>query len=1075
MATVLTNDQIERPKGQGFEGSGPAVDLPSTGQERAPLHITVPVGDKNKSITQEDPKPTPAPEDRVNPDWSNIQKALENGYSRDEISSYIQETQKLTPDDADRQIVESVQAKIKAAQKEGYSDDEIKSFLIDNRYDGSVIDSAIATARVPKPHRKYQWDPNTPAEEVMDAADLYHNIYDKYSNLGKQVLGVFNEQKGLEARRDINRINATISAKLNEKGFKTSYNPVTDDLEYEDENGNMRPVDTSMMNSIFNSKGEMAGATAGAITGARAGAVIGSAIGSAAPVVGTALGAVAGTVIGGVGGSAIGAMTGRGADMVLNSYILKDKLEANLAWTQMKEAGIADVMFGVLGAGVLKLGKTGFKVTVRAWDLVLAGNSKGAYNALLENMLIDETQAKEIVSQWEKLAGHSAPGKNFQEKAINVITTTRQGGEAFLQPSIGKDPKLANRVVSEVSARAKGLYKAIDEVDAEGAGRLLREDLTRYKKDVEDFYALVKNEAGEAIDGTDFRFDMDKLAVRPALDAVAGTIKDPRAGERFAAYLAKIDSNTGGRTFSDLIDLRQTINQFKYSTTKLNAKDKAVINDALKRVDSLISKAANEYMDHPKDWLNNWAKAKSEYSKMKVLEANVLYKAIMKKGATEETIARAIKDKINSLDGTFDQVLDKLPPATRVKAEAAIIKVLTDKFTVGNATDLQATHFPMLAEALKNMDIKTPEARRLVKVIDEIAKVFKNDINLGQLSGRLTVPQFQSYLTTDPIVRAKFEVASGMFKWAKRMLPTKEGNNLALVNKVSKLLENPLNARTAEDFIKGMPKESQAEMRSLVKELQLQWGKQPVKPKGDFVKMYKQTKTGKLTATDGAWGKGVYLVPKIANPLSDSKVIGHEVNMSRLANFQDISNLVASEVTPKNLHRYPKVMQQLMDNGYLGITDGERVMLFPETTKGVSGSFKPIPEREWPDASKIKDNSKTFYRGVDGDYADKEFTFWTDNKAAAKDYANGAALTNNGKNPKVLERVMAGGKGRNIQEEIDQAIMEGYEYKGKIIDDPDEIAKHIIVDEGLDWAEFVHPGTSNSEDHLVRVVRKKSK
>lgn len=951
MATVFNQDQVQRPQGTGYEGQGPAVDLPTMGaeQSRAPLRVTVHVGDKSRPLAEQQERPaTPAPEDRVNPDWSNIQRALEEGYSRDEISSYLQETQKLTPDDADKQVIDSVQAKIKAAQKEGYSDDEIKDFLITNKYDGSIIDSAMATARTPKPHRKYAFDPigmdminDDPADTIMDVADMYHNLHDKYSNLGKQVLGVFDEQAGLEARRDIDRINRTISAKLNEKGFQTQINQSTGELEYADKDGNMRPVDSSFMNGVFNSKGEIAGSISGAITGGRAGAAIGTAV---LPGWGTFVGGALGTA----GGGAVGAMAGRGADMVLNSYMLKEELDAKLVWTQMKEAGAADAVFNVAGAGVLKGGAAAGRGLMRAYDFVLAGNSKGAYKALLENMLIDEAQAKEIVQQWETLAGRSAPGKNFQERAISVLTTTQQGGDVFLQPSVGKDPKLANTIVAEVSARAKGLYRAIDQVDAEGAGKLLREDLEKYKADVQEFYGLVKAEGGEAVDGTDFRFDMDKLAVRPALEAVYETVDNPRQREKFGAYLLKLDSVTSGRTFSDLIELRQTINQFKYSTSKLSKRDKEVVNGALKRVDSLIEKTANEYMDHPKDWLKNWKLAKAEYSRMKVVEGNLLYKAITKKGATEDSIAKAISKNINALDGTFDQVLDKLPPATRAKTEAAIIKVMADKFSIGHVTDLQATHFPMLADSLKGMNIKTPEARRLVQTIDEMAKVFKNDINLGQLSGRLTVPQFQSYLTTDPVMRAKFEVASGMFQWLKRMAPTKTGNNLALVNKVSKLLENPMHARTAEDFIKGMPKESQAEMRSLVKELQLQWGKQPVKPKGDFVKMYKQSASGKLSATNGAWGKGVYLVQKVKNPLPGSKVVGHEVNMSRIATFKDLSNAAASEVTPKNIHRYPQAMQQLVDRGYLGLTDGDRVMLFPETTQGIKGAFKPVPEREWP-------------------------------------------------------------------------------------------------------------------------------
>lgn len=116
---------------------------------------------------------------------------------------------------------------------------------------------------------------------------------------------------------------------------------------------------------------------------------------------------------------------------------------------------------------------------------------------------------------------------------------------------------------------------------------------------------------------------------------------------------------------------------------------------------------------------------------------------------------------------------------------------------------------------------------------------------------------------------------------------------------------------------------------------------------------------------------------------------------------------------------------------------------------------------------------KKFYRGVSGDFPDKEFTFWTPSKKEAESYASGSALTNNGTNKVILERIFEGGKGKNIDEEILETIMDGFEYNGKIIDDPDEVAKIIMDREGLDWVEFMHPSADGGEDHIVRVVRKK--
>ena len=133
-------------------------------------------------------------------------------------------------------------------------------------------------------------------------------------------------------------------------------------------------------------------------------------------------------------------------------------------------------------------------------------------------------------------------------------------------------------------------------------------------------------------------------------------------------------------------------------------------------------------------------------------------------------------------------------------------------------------------------------------------------------------------------------------------------------------------------------------MRSLVKELQIQTAKQAAETGVDksqgFVKMYR---SGAMKASKGAWGEGVYLKTRATG----NNITGHEVNMSRMATFEDISNMLATEITEKNLHRHPKAQKMLAERGYLGIKGTDRVMLFPETTVGVK--FKPVEQRQWPE------------------------------------------------------------------------------------------------------------------------------
>jgi hypothetical protein len=112
------------------------------------------------------------------------------------------------------------------------------------------------------------------------------------------------------------------------------------------------------------------------------------------------------------------------------------------------------------------------------------------------------------------------------------------------------------------------------------------------------------------------------------------------------------------------------------------------------------------------------------------------------------------------------------------------------------------------------------------------------------------------------------------------------------------------------------------------------------------------------------------------------------------------------------------------------------------------------------------DTSRIWYRGVSGNHDLRGYSMWTDKSEEAMGYAMGGALTNKGENPIVLESYQKNGKGRDIDSEIQEAIMND--------EDPDEIAKRILDEEGLDWVEFSHPAFLSDEYQLVRVVKNPS-
>lgn len=919
--------------------TGGAVDElpPETGK---PLQITI-----TKGMPAETKPATPAPAEQVQPtpeisdESKAIQEALHNGYTADELKNYLVNSKGISEDDADVTIVDSVKQKVLQAKQAGYSDEDVLNYMVGSGYDGNLADKAIKASRIDTKYKQLDYKPDLSEEDkAMDIADLYKNIYSEYSTTGNMVYGIFNDEAALKARRDINKLNYHVAEKLKKEGIDAFIDPDSGEVAMRNKQGVVSEVDSSILGSIYNSKGEFAGAVAGGIAGARGGAMAGAAVGAAFPPT-AAISVPVGTAVGAIAGSMTGAAAGRGADLAINSMKLSEDLSAKMYMSQMKQAGIFDGVAGVVGASILKVGAKGYKGAIKGWKYFSHGNSAGAYKALKENLNITDDQAKEIISNWEKLNQKVAPGDNLQEKAVGIIPQTMQGAETAVKSAAMQNERVAVMLKNSLDERAKGIHKAVDTVADNNVGKFVREDLKAYEKDVKDFYDTIKKQAAGEIDGTDFRFDLDKLAIKPVMDSIEKRLSNPIARERFVSYASRIESASSDRTFSGLIELRAAVNDFKYSKS-LSTPDLEALNTVINKIDGQIGKAVKEYMPETgKDWTANFTKAKSEYAKMKQLQENALYRMVNRPGATEHGIQQALSRYGTDKDvdaEVFNQLVTRLTPATRSKVEGAAIKNLVNKNTIGEAADFQAVHFPQLVEELKGLNLTTPEARNLVNVAEEIAKVYKNDVELSTITAR-TVFSKQSTLATSAEGKIKQGMISATWNAVYKYAPTKNARNIALVHRLTKVLENPLHVRTADELLREIPKEMQPEMASLIKQLQVETAKKggAAAVQKDFVNMYKQSKSGNLVVSDGALGKGVYLVNKIKNPTPEMNVIKHEVNMSRMASIADISSIVGRDVTEKEIRNLPNIQEQLIDKGFLGIKLEDRAMLFHQTTAGV--------------------------------------------------------------------------------------------------------------------------------------------
>jgi len=899
--------------------------------------------------------------------WSQINTALKTGASRQDVKSYMAKNLNMSEDDADLQIVKSVADRITKAYANGASDEDVQRYLEVNNYAKDVADSAIKYAGSNKEWKRLDWQPNAGPQEATDLTELYKNVYGKYSTQGKSVLGFFgNEQAATQARQEINQLNSSMVDYLNQNGFKASLSPETGELTIENEQGRRQAVDSSMLASLFASKGEIAGSIAGAIGGAK--------LGSLAPGIAKIPGTIGGAVVGGASGAALG----KAADLAINSFQLKEKLEADLYLTQMKEAAITDVALGTLGTGLFKLGAKGYKTIMKAYDFALAGNAQGAAKLLRDSLHLTEDQAQEITQQFVErldapLTRKGAFGRtvplNEAQTEIAALASTQQGAEGFVRQAAGANPQLANAMRINLDNKAKDVTRAINSVTDDNTASLMRQDLKAYQKDVKDYYGAVKREAADNIDGTDFRFDLDKLAIEPVLKDISGRLSNPIKREGFVNYAARIEEASADRTFSGLLELRQAVNDYKYSKSGLGKRDIDALNTVLNKVDTQINKAAKDYLPNSKEWSNNWSSAKTEYAKMKVLEENAMFKTITREGATETAIQRGLNRYGNDLDidsEIFNAVAERLTPATRVKAEGAAIKNTLNKFTGGRVTDQQVVDFPALYDSLSQLNLQTPEAKKTLEAVDQMARVFKNDPALASMSGNLNVPRPATALTDDLTTKARWAIMGAVWNELTTIVPGKSANTKALAKQLNSILENPMNFKSSEAFVKSFPPQSQGHIRTLMGDLRAQQATNAAKGQGTpptKQRMYRQTKSGSLTATDGALGKGIYLVDKIAKPNPNSKVAAQEVDLSRLANMDTVSNIVGRTVEEKELRNMPEVQQQLRDAGYLGITVPGRAMLFPEKVVGSSAKqpvetlYRAAPTAETNQTVKARENA----------------------------------------------------------------------------------------------------------------------
>lgn len=572
-----------------------------------------------------------------------------------------------------------------------------------------------------------------------------------------------------------------------EDGTPSDYgNVFTDDGQFVviDAQGNRTPLTPGFIESLKAEGYEIGGAVAGGIAGAMTGARV-----PGSPLV-KAGGALIGSVLGAAGLSAAGSQL----DYLQNAVLLQQDLDGTVAASRALSAGQASMIGDIIAWPIAKGIATGAKGIVQLKDSLLQGRE---YGALKELFFVSDDELEAMRQGLLKVT--DLPG-SIKEQRIAAFALTQPGGEDLLKQVANVDPKASRAVSRAVDMRAKDVLRTVDEVADPDIARLLSQDLSNYTSDVKAFYQSVKEQAAAAPRASQFVFNFDELGLEPALTAMEKELVDPTAVERYMRRAHVIRSRSDARGFADLLELRQLVNNFKFGSGMKKATDLKIFNDTLAKIDEAIDQGADIVLDNPQQWKAQYAAARAKYAEMKSLEKNVLAQALRRPGIDTDKVVKKLTRYISASDDTFADVLNVLPKQAREKVENSVVKAIAEKYTAGVGEAARASHFPLMAEELKKMPFATQDARRMKAALIKLGDTFKNDVAIARHTGSLSIPQFQSYLTADPVVRLQYEFATSVFNHVRRLGPGQANRALSLVMKTAELLESPLNAKTAKEL-----------------------------------------------------------------------------------------------------------------------------------------------------------------------------------------------------------------------------------------------------------------------------------
>jgi hypothetical protein len=405
------------------------------------------------------------------------------------------------------------------------------------------------------------------------------------------------------------------------------------------------------------------------------------------------------------------------------------------------------------------------------------------------------------------------------------------------------------------------------------------------------------------------------------------------------------------RDFKALLETRTQIEDFLRAKPNLDKPIADSLNRALGSIDGLVKREAMQ-VEGGKQWLGAYRSSLAKRKEIYELKNSTLFKALNREGVLPESQLKLLAKHLRAEDGSYEQVASKLNKRTRDKIENAIVDDLINRFTIGETAGVQGIKFAELAEELGKYPFRSTDAKDMKRLINEMAAVYENDHVLAGITGRVAGGIGTSGISDDVLMRAKVQFTTAMFERFTKLAPGKKRDELILRDKLSKILENPLDKNEIESLFRGIQKASKdtKEMNEFIRDtvgdslhnMQVEMVQRGVTGKPDIPRTLAWTaaRAGKENVIkDGKYGFGVYYKLDRKNAAAQAtnelqKVVSREVPNYRIANEETITEILKPVIgdripLPKDVKlNQAYVQKELKKRGYLGFVFNEDMLLF---------------------------------------------------------------------------------------------------------------------------------------------------